>query len=82
MAITVKLMAGFMERLPPEAEGNSVSMDSGGDLSAHAVMAHFGIPRTEVHLVLCDGKAIPPEARDDALPDGAELSLWPVLHGG
>ena len=82
MAITVKLMAGFMELLPPDADGNSVALELTPPPSAHAVMTHFGIPRSEVHLVLCNGKALPPAVRDDALPDGAELSLWPVLHGG
>lgn len=84
MRITVKLYATLANYLPPQAAGtNAMDMDVAADTTVTQVIERLNLPSKLCHLVLIDGKFIPPSERAGrALAEGETLALWPPIAGG
>ncbi|MFZ2989065.1 sulfur carrier protein ThiS [Ideonella sp.] len=84
MQITFKLFASLTEHLPPEARrSNVVELEVADGATIAAVVAPFQLPPKLVHLVLINGRYIPPEERPTrALAPGDTLAIWPPIAGG
>ncbi len=84
MQITFKLFAMLADHLPPETRpGNEMALHVPADATIDQIIAPFHLPPALVHLVLVNGKYIPPEARaSTTLQEGDALAIWPPIAGG
>ena len=84
MNITFKLFATLTDYLPAEARrSNQVALDVPADASISQIIERFALPEKLVHLVLVNGRYIPPEARaTHALVHDDVLAIWPPIAGG
>ena len=83
MKLKFKLYAGLDQYLPAGAVDHAVLIDVSEDITAHAIIDRFSVPRERAHLVLVNGEYLHPEQRDQALfRDGDTLAVWPPVAGG
>ena len=86
MRITLKLFA-TLERYLPDGSGrtghNEAQVEMPEGASVAAALRTVGVPREEAHLVLVDGKHLPPERLEEMkLEEGQTLAVWPPVAGG
>ncbi len=84
MNITVKLYATLGDYLPPDARrSDRLVMQVGDDTTVTDVIAPLNMPEKLVHLVLVNGRYVPPAVRTThKLADGDVLAIWPPIAGG
>lgn len=84
MRIGFKLYASLTDYLPPEARGgNRVELEVAAGATISDVIAPYGLPMKLVHLVLVNGRYVPPEERaTHTFQDGDVLAIWPPVAGG
>ncbi|NWG32364.1 MAG: MoaD/ThiS family protein [Rhodocyclaceae bacterium] len=84
MRITFKLFASLQDYLPLEARAkNALSLDLPEGTTLGQVIERFGLPQKSCHLVLIDGRFVPPAERATCvLHDGETLAIWPPIAGG
>lgn len=82
MRITFKLFAGLAEYLPDNAQNNAVVLDLEGAVTPNQLIARYGLPEREVHLVLRNGVFVDIEDRAAPLAEGDTLAIWPPVAGG
>jgi sulfur carrier protein ThiS len=84
MRITFKLFATLQDYLPSEAKKtNSLSLDISETRTVAQIIESFNLPEKLVHLVLIDGRFVPPgERASRLLRDGETLAIWPPVAGG
>ena len=84
MQITLKLFATLTDYLPDAARrDNLVELALPERTTVSQAYAPYGLPDKLVHLVLVNGRYIPPENRaTHALVDGDVLAIWPPIAGG
>jgi sulfur carrier protein ThiS len=84
MRITFKLFATLQDYLPSEAKKtNSLSLDITETRTVAQIIETFNLPEKLVHLVLIDGRFVPPgERASRLLNDGETLAIWPPVAGG
>ncbi len=84
MRITFKLYASLGQHLPPEhRNGNQMALDVAEAATIAQVIEPFGLPMKMVHLVLVNGRFVPPPERaTHALVEGDVLAIWPPIAGG
>jgi len=84
MRIKFKLYATLTDLLPSGAIDNAVNIDLPDDITLHAVIDKYNIPRKLAHLVLLNGIFICAADRDQTglLADGDTLAIWPPVAGG
>lgn len=82
--MTLKLFATLQDYLPLEAKKtNALALELDEGATVQQVIGQFGLPQKLCHLVLIDGKFIPPAARASrALQEGETLAIWPPIAGG
>ncbi len=83
MVVTVKLFASLAAHLPAAARGNeaSISVDEGATVGG--ILDRLGVPLEQRHLVLVDGRYVPPEERGArAVAAGQVIAVWPMIAGG
>jgi sulfur carrier protein ThiS len=82
--ITFKLYASLTQHLPLEhRRGNEMSLEVAPGATIAQVIAPFALPMKMVHLVLVNGRFVPPEVRaTQALAEGDVLAIWPPIAGG
>ena len=83
MLVTLKLYANLGSYLPPEASEHSIQMDVPDQITAHALIDRFRVPREMAHLVLLNGVYLHPDERDQPrLHEGDTIAVWPPVAGG
>jgi sulfur carrier protein ThiS len=84
MQITLKLFATLTDYLPDAARrDNLVELALPEGTTVSQAYAPYCLPDKLVHLVLVNGRYIPPEARvTHTLVDGDVLAIWPPIAGG
>lgn len=84
MRITFKLFASLTDYLPLEVRpGNQMPLDVAPTDTISQIIAPFRLPPQLVHLVLVNGRYIPPAARaSTTLSEGDALAIWPPIAGG
>jgi sulfur carrier protein ThiS len=84
MQITFKLYASLGEFLPAaQRRGNEMPLELADGSTVTEAIAPFGLPPKLVHLVLVNGRFVPPEERPTrVLVPGDVLAIWPPVAGG
>jgi sulfur carrier protein ThiS len=84
MRITLKLYASLTEHLPADRRrGNELPLQAREGATIDEVVAPFSLPPRLVHLVLVNGRFVPPAERaTQPLRDGDVLAIWPPVAGG
>ena len=82
MNLTFKLYASLGEHLPPGSSDHQVRLQVSEDTTPIMLLERYGVPLTEVHLVLVNGVFVPPGERNIPLNEGDELAVWPAVAGG
>lgn len=84
MNITLKLFAMLEDYLPPEGrKDNAAPVDLPEGTTVQQAIERFGLPQKSCHLVLIDGRFVPPADRATrALREGETLAIWPPIAGG
>ena len=84
MQITLKLFATLTDYLPDAARrDNLVELSLPEGTTVSQAYAPYGLPDKLVHLVLVNGRYVPPEARaSHVLVEGDVLAIWPPIAGG
>ncbi len=84
MQITFKLYASLGEYLPADRRrGNEMTLEVAEGSTVLGVIEPFNLPMKLVHLVLLNGRFIPPEQRaTQLLVEGDVLAIWPPIAGG
>jgi sulfur carrier protein ThiS len=84
MKITFKLFASLTDYLPAQGrDGNVAEIEVDPSASVSQIIASFGLPAKQVHLVLINGRYIDPAQRlTQTLTEGDALAIWPPIAGG
>ncbi|MBT0961171.1 MoaD/ThiS family protein [Denitromonas iodatirespirans] len=83
MKLKFKLFASLVDYLPPERKGNIVELDLPAGTTIQSVIEQHQVPERCAHLVLVNGRFIPPAERPaHVLEDNDELAIWPPVAGG
>ena len=82
MILTFKLYASLSEYLPPGSHNQQIKVDVAEDTTPVMLLERYGVPLTEVHLVLVNGVFVPPSERNNPLSEGDQLAVWPAVAGG
>ncbi len=79
MKVRLRLFATLGAYLPPDADGDGITLSLPGGTTLGDVVARLGIPTGEHYLTVLNGDNA--EA-DRPLADGDEITLFPPLSGG
>ena len=83
MKIVVKLFANLSDRLPADAQGNSVEVEVPEGTTANQIIERLRLPPKMVHLVLQNGLFLEPRERDlPVIREGDAIAFWPPIAGG
>lgn len=84
MNVKLKLYASLSDYLPAEArKTNQVVLSAPEGATVGELIEQSRLPAKLVHLVLLNGRFVPPAARAaHALSDGDVLAIWPPIAGG
>ncbi len=83
MKITFKLYASLGDYLPRGAQRNTVEVELEEGASLNQLIDRFGVPRTQVHLVLVNGVYQDEAGREQPLlKEGDAVAVWPPVAGG
>jgi molybdopterin converting factor small subunit len=84
MRITFKLYATLGDLLPSNAVRNVAQIDVEEDVTLHAIIDQYKVPRELAHLVLINGVFVCDADRDapGLLKEGDVLAIWPPVAGG
>ncbi len=81
--VTLKLFALLGARLPPGSVANATSVAVGEGATVATLIAGFGLPDKDCHLVLVNGAFIPVDSRAATpVAEGDVVSIWPPIGGG
>lgn len=84
LTVTLKLYASLTDHLPPEARASHrLTLELPAATTIGDVIARQNLPPKLCHLVLVNGRYIPPVERPlRVLATGDELAIWPPVAGG
>jgi sulfur carrier protein ThiS len=88
MKITFKLFAMLADHLPQQVDGrqrdgNAIELELPDGTTLAQVVERFSLPAKLVHLVLVDGRFVPPAERAArVMHEGETLAIWPPIAGG
>lgn len=82
--VTLKLYASLTDYLPPTARASHrLALELPASTTIGDVIARQNLPLKLCHLVLVNGRYIPPAERALwVLASGDELAIWPPVAGG
>ena len=83
VSIEFKLFADLMQYLPANAKQQSVKLEMPDGSTIYDLMDRFQIPREQAHLVIRNGRFVPPsQCMRYQLRNGDIIALWPPVAGG
>jgi sulfur carrier protein ThiS len=88
MKVVFKLFAMLTDHLPEQVDGvrrdgNVIELDVPEGTTVQQLIERFQLPPKLVHLVLVDGRYLPPgERATRVLQAGEALAIWPPVAGG
>jgi molybdopterin converting factor small subunit len=77
--VRLRLFATLADYLPPDADGDGITLALPGGATVADALAQLRIPAGEPHLTAVNGDNAGP---DRLLVDGDEVTLFPPLSGG
>jgi molybdopterin converting factor small subunit len=79
MKITVKLLATYREKLPPDAKGNTCTIDIPDNSGVEVILERFDISNDNSNVILINGHSHdqPPE-----LKEGDVVCIFSAMAGG
>lgn len=80
MRVQVRLFATFSKFAPSRKVGEPFGVGLPKNASISDLVGKLGIPETDVHLVMIDGRIV--HDRSARLTDGARIGLFPPVGGG
>ena len=80
MRVQVRLYATFARFAPSRKAGDPFGVNLAEASTITDLIRHLGIPETDVHLVMIDGRVI--HERSIRLAEGARIGLFPPVGGG
>ncbi len=83
MKIQLKLYASLGKYLPPNAKKNEIEIEADNNITVGDLLREYSVPNEQCHLVLVNGKFVPPGERDKlTFNNGDALAVWPPVAGG
>lgn len=79
MKISVKLIATYIELLPPGTQGNKIEIDVPEGIIVSEVMAQFNVPQDDSSVIVVNGLTVPLSA---VLVEGDEVAAFSAIAGG
>lgn len=79
MLLEVRVFSGLERFIPGGSFGKPIPVELQKGATARAILEHLGIPEDQVFTILVNGRHA---ELDDAVPDGARVSLFPPVGGG
>ena len=79
MKVYVKLIATYMELLPPGTQGNKIEIEMPEGTTASDVMAQFNVPQDASSVIVVNGLTIP---LSTVLVEGDEVAAFSAIAGG
>lgn len=83
MKIRVKLYASLGGYMPATVKGNEMDLELAEGANVTEVLQSLKVPEEMCHLVLVNGRYVPPSDRPGhLLEEGDSLAAWPPVAGG
>ncbi len=82
MRVTFKLYASLSRYLPEGAMNHQIELNLPVTVSPMQLLAQYGVPQAQIHLLLINGVFVAPGERDNPLKEDDELAVWPAIAGG
>ena len=79
MKIKVKLLATYREKLPPDADGNTCTIDIPEESGVEVVLKHFDIAYDNSNVVLINGLT---HEHPPNLKEGDVVCIFSAIAGG
>ena len=79
MKISVRLIATFMELLPPGTKGNKIEIEVPEGTTASDVMTQFNVPQDASSVIVVNGLTVP---LSTILVEGDVVSAFSAVAGG
>ncbi|MBC8334687.1 MAG: MoaD/ThiS family protein [Anaerolineales bacterium] len=79
MKISIRLIATFMELLPPGTKGNKIEIEVPEGTTASVVMAQFNVPQDASSVIVVNGLTVP---LSTLLVEGDVVSAFSAVAGG
>ena len=79
MKVYVKLIATYMELLPPDTQGNKIEIEMPEGTMASDVMAQFNVPQDASSVIVVNGLTVP---LSTVLVEGDEVAAFSAIAGG
>ena len=80
MRVEVRLYATFAKYAPTQRAGDPFDVEVGDSASLADLIHKLGIPETEVHLTIVNGRII--HDRSQSLHESDRVGLFPPVGGG
>lgn len=82
MQVHFELYASLMAHLPQPSTRHRATVEVPDGATPNQLLATYGVPEEQVHLVVRNGIFVPLEERDEPLSAGDVLAVWPPVAGG
>ena len=79
MKISVRLIATYMDLLPPGTKGNKIEIEVPKGTTASDVMAQFNVPQDPSSVIVVNGLTVP---LSTPLVEGDVVSAFSAVAGG
>ena len=79
MKVHVKLIATYMEHLPPGTQGNTVSVDVPPGSTVKEVLTPFGIPLDDSSVIVLNGLTVD---LNTPVSEGDKVAAFSAIAGG
>ena len=79
MKVHVKLIATYMEHLPPGTQGNTTTVDVSPGSTVKEVLMPFGIPLDDSSVIVLNGLTVD---LDTPVSEGDKVAAFSAIAGG